>query len=55
MVVEINGVRHRLAKARSNESTCAICSISKYCPIMGNRCFGKNEYYKLETKRDAMT
>ncbi len=47
VIVEINGVRHRMIRGRNNVDPCSKCSLEKYCTkIVGSPCLGSYDYFK---------
>lgn len=49
IIIEIDGVRHKMVKAKEGTDCCQRCSIRKECKcmgIIGVPCFGKNYFKK---------
>lgn len=52
IVVEIDGVRHRMVNSRLGGNLCDKCSISNECgKIIDTPCFGVRSYFKKEKQQ----
>jgi len=51
VILEIDGVRHRLVSSKLGGDLCEKCSIKDYCgDTLGNPCMGMNSYFRKESK-----
>lgn len=52
VIVEINGVRHKLVKTRCSGNVCSQCSLEGFCPdIIATPCVGMNTRFMKERKK----
>ena len=55
VILEIDGIRHRMVRGRKNAEPCSKCSLEKQCTnIVGSPCLSLYEYFKKEEEQDTL-
>lgn len=54
VIVEIDGIRHRMFRGRNNVDPCSKCSLEKHCTkIVGSPCLSPYDCFKKEEEQDT--
>lgn len=52
IIVEIDGIRHRLVHGRNKKSPCYDCSLERVCSkYIGSPCLRAGDYFKLDKEK----